>query len=300
MSELEIFTEIKCGANLAYILKDSAHFLTTEYKVLQSRTGGCFLKSMKMTYNGRTELYYMTEEYKTFAVLAPVLDTGRFLTVAGNLLDAVAEVKDNGFLSCRNLDISPDKIYIDLTTYKVRLVYLPVSEPFFPDDAEFENELRDVLLGALDGRADKETQEIRGLADDLKDRTMKLEETALRLRGGAVRREMSAAVIPGAASLKTMHLVTMNAPRVELKVTKDEFVIGKKVSEVDGAVTFNRMISRVHCKIRRKDGAYTVTDLRSANGTYVNRTRLIPEQAYPVKNGDVIRLANTDFQVIIR
>lgn len=294
-----ILTEMKCGMNFAYILNDNSRFLTTEYKVLQSQTGGCFLRSMKMSYNGKTQLYYMTDGYKSFSVLAPVLSEDRFLAVAGNLLDAVSEVKNNGFLTCGNLDGSFEKIYIDTATYKVRLAYLPVEPSLFPDDTEFENELRAGLIKAIDSRADKFALELKRLSEDLADGTLTLEETAVRLRGGVVRRESAPPEI-GPAKEQTMCLVTMNAPRIELKITKDEFIIGKKGSAVDGAVTFNRMISRVHCRVSRKSSGYEITDLKSANGTYINQERLIPERAYPVKNGDVVRLANTDFQVIIR
>ena len=58
--ENRAYTELKCGDNISYILNDNSIFLTTEYKVLQSQTGGCFLRSMKMTYNGKIQLYYMT------------------------------------------------------------------------------------------------------------------------------------------------------------------------------------------------------------------------------------------------
>lgn len=294
-----IFTEMKCGTNFAYILNDNSHFLTTEYKVLQSQTGGSFLRSMKMTCNGKIELYYMTDGCKAFSALAPVLSADRFLAVTGSLLDAVAEVKNNGFLVCRNLDIALEKIYIDIATYKVRLVYLPISRSFFRDDAQFENVLRAELVKIIDNRADKELPGLKQLETDLTDYMLSLEETTFRLKGGAIRGCPQTAAAPESV-VQFMYLVTMNAPRIELKVTKDEFIIGKKFSEVDGVVAFNRMISRVHCKICKTGSEYTVTDLKSANGTFINRTRLIPEQAYPLKNGDVLRLANTDFQVIIR
>ena len=294
-----MFTEMKCGTNFAYILNDNSRFLTTEYKVLQSQTGGSFLRSMKMSYNGKTELYYMTDGCKTFDALAPVLDADRFLTAAGNLLDAVGEVKNNGFLVCRNLDIRFDKIYVELSTYKIRLVYLPAAQPFFRDDGEFENELRAGLVKMIDDRADRELPSLRRLAADLADNMLSLEETAVRLRGGEIRRSSGGAEIPELAGT-SVHLAAMSAPHMEIKVTKDPFVIGKKAAAVDGAVTFNPMISRVHCRICQAGGGYTVTDLKSSNGTFINNVRLTPEQAYPLKNGDILRLANTDFQVVIR
>lgn len=116
-------TEMECGANFAVILKDNAFFLPTEYKVLQSQKDGCFVKCMRMLYNGKTELYYFAGELKSLSSLLSTIDAERFLTVLCNLLGAIINVQSNGFLTCRNIDASFERIYIDPNTYKVNLVY---------------------------------------------------------------------------------------------------------------------------------------------------------------------------------
>ena len=88
-------------------------------------------------------------------------------------------------------------------------------------------------------------------------------------------------------------------PRVEIVVDKPEFVIGKKQSVVDGVVSFNKLISRVHCKIVLKQQQYYIEDLKSANGTYVNNVRLQPNVPTRIKHGDIVRMANSNFQVVI-
>ena len=104
----------------------------------------------------------------------------------------------------------------------------------------------------------------------------------------------------GKAGSGLLRIIAMNAPtRVEIAVTKDEFVIGKKAELCDGVIDFNKMISRSHCRINKRGSQYTITDLQSANGTYVNKVKLQPNQPHPINNGDVIRLANSDFQVSI-
>ena len=96
-------------------------------------------------------------------------------------------------------------------------------------------------------------------------------------------------------------LTAMHAPtRVEIRITKDRFVLGKKAGAVDGVISFNDKISRIHCRIDRKGERYTITDLQSANGTYVNGKRLQANQPYRIGNGDIIRMANSDFQVSTR
>ena len=75
-------------------------------------------------------------------------------------------------------------------------------------------------------------------------------------------------------------------------------VIGKS-EVVDGTISYNRMISRAHCRINKDGSLVTITDLQSSNGTYVNQTKLQPNQPCQLQNGDIIRLANSDFQVSI-
>ena len=94
-------------------------------------------------------------------------------------------------------------------------------------------------------------------------------------------------------------MVALNAPYFfEIKITKPEFNIGLKDTN-DGIIPFNKAISRLHCCIVTKDGKYWVKDLKSANGTYVNKTRIYSDKLYPIKSGDIIRLANTDFRFIV-
>ena len=50
--EKGILAEQKCGSNFAYTLLEDGLFLPTEYKVLRSQDDQCFLKCMKLTYNG--------------------------------------------------------------------------------------------------------------------------------------------------------------------------------------------------------------------------------------------------------
>lgn len=81
-------------------------------------------------------------------------------------------------------------------------------------------------------------------------------------------------------------------------IVKDNFIIGKNASIVDGVVSFNKMISRVHCKIIKNSEQYYVEDMQSSNGTYINHIKLQPHQLYKIKEGDIIRLANMDFRVV--
>jgi hypothetical protein len=53
---------------------------------------------------------------------------------------------------------------------------------------------------------------------------------------------------------------------------------------------FSKGVSSLHASIFRADDCMNITDLGSTNGTYLNREGLIPHQAYPLHNGDLIYL----------
>lgn len=297
-------TEMGCGANFAYILGENSAFLPTEYKVLQSQGGSSFVKCMKMLYNGKTQLFFLTSGYKSLSAMFPKLDAESFLVIVTNLLKDVLDVKNNGFLSCANIDVSFDKIFVDPATYEVKLVYLPLKSRFMGDTAAFENELRTMLIKTISEFPAMVSSKTNDFAGYLADGTMSMDDLYQYLKGGkaAVRGQ---GLIDGGkdghpVSSHKLKIVALNAPmRVEIEVTKDEFVLGKKQDAVDGWLSFNKMISRVHCKILRSGNRFQIVDMESANGTFVNKKRIQSNIPVSLNNGDVVRLANSDFQIVI-
>jgi hypothetical protein len=53
-------------------------------------------------------------------------------------------------------------------------------------------------------------------------------------------------------------------------------------------------ISRLHCTVLEEDGAFFLRDEQSANGTYLNGVRLAPMERHPLKDGDLIQLAQPE------
>ena len=303
--ENKVISKMECGSNFAYILNDNSAFLSTEYKVLQSQTNNCFVKCMKMMFNGKLQLFYHTKGLKPFASMVPSMDAESFLTIMSNLFSDIISVNRNGFLSCKNIDIEFEHIFVDPATYKVSLVYLPLSKHLYEDNSGFENKIRTDLVKLISNISTLSIPKTMQFAADLSNGALSIEDLYVRIKSGkniesGQINNRHNNVVGESAKSSLLRIVAMNAPtHVEIAVTKDEFVIGKKAEICDGVIGFNKMISRSHCRINRKGNQYTITDLQSANGTYVNKIRLQPNQAYPINNGDVIRLANSDFQVKI-
>ncbi len=288
-----IMAEIVCGNNFEYVLNKAEYFVSTDYKVLQSQTNGTFVQCMKMVRNGNPSLFYLIDECKPMSEIFKGITSDIFITLIVNLFASVIEVRSNGFLACQNIDISWDKIYVEPNTLKVKLVYLPLSVKAFGSYAEFESELRSGTIKLADRVVAEQTDKLKQFITDLCNGSLSLEDVYNKSKGTgnspAMRQNQGAPI----------KLVAMNAPSYfELIIDQNDLTIGKKLELVDKAITFNNMISRKHCRITCVSGLYYINDEGSANGTFVNGVKLNPGQKMQINHGDIIRLANSDFQIV--
>ncbi len=84
---------------------------------------------------------------------------------------------------------------------------------------------------------------------------------------------------------------------------KDEVVVGREdpISEVfpDLDLTdfggMEKGVSRKHAVIHRSGADYTVEDMGSTNGTYVNRKKVLPNVPQAIKPGDELRFGKLAF-----
>lgn len=297
--ENKYVSEKKFGTDFAYVLNDDCSFLPTEYKMLHSQMDGVFLKCMKMLFNGKTQLFYLTDAYVALVSILPKLNPESFLTIVSNLFGSIIEAKNHGFLSCKHIDISFDHIFIDPSTLKVKLVYIPATINLYDDVSSVESELRSNLIKLISEMSNITSTKTMKLMSDLQNGSVPIEVICSKLSGKFIDSQSNLNNDTPALS-KQIRLIAMDVqPRVEVVVNKSEYIIGKKQSAVDGVVSFNKMISRVHCKVICREQQYFIEDLQSANGTYVNNVKLQPNVATRIKHGDIVRLANSNFQVVI-
>jgi predicted component of type VI protein secretion system len=80
---------------------------------------------------------------------------------------------------------------------------------------------------------------------------------------------------------------------LEIPLKKEQFLIGR--AKECALRAGSEAISRRHCAIVRANGQFTVRDLGSRNGTYVNDVRISEE--VPLKAGDELRIGPLKFRI---
>lgn len=301
--ESGILKEINCGNNLTYVMSDENQFAMTKYKILQNYDHSCFVKCMKIYFNGKPQLYYLTGKYKPLSNIVAQLDTASFLTILTNLFQSIKKVRENGFLTCTNIDISLEHIFVDVSMRKVFLVYVPIFESFFEDETEFENEFRTSLARMMINNAVLDSHEIAILFSNLQNTMLPFEEIMNTVDSGK-----GEEVAPAHRSVQSypviqleLRLISINASEpVVLNVNKNDYIVGRSKKMADGVIDDGKkMIGRRHCMISWNGSDYIVKDLNSANHTYLNMVRLQPQMGFKLKNGDTLQLANIEFKAMI-
>lgn len=295
----KLICEKDYGNDFSYILLDNNMFSLTEYKVLQSQSE-MFIKCMKMLNNGKKQLYYAPGEYKRLKNLIRSIDSENARIFITNFLKDIVGIKNNGFLSYHNIDFSLDKIFVNTKDYNVKLTYLPLVMSNDERTSDGEKKLRENIVRVLNEFSRVLFSEINILTRELRNFETSIDDIYYGIVNGELL--INATGENKAFSEKTlMKLISVNTDiEVEANITKDIFILGRNTFTAKGDTVFNnKLIGRIHCKIEKIDEKYYVEDLNSVNGTYLNGVKLEGTVKNVIKNGDRLKLANTEFRIVI-
>jgi pSer/pThr/pTyr-binding forkhead associated (FHA) protein len=86
---------------------------------------------------------------------------------------------------------------------------------------------------------------------------------------------------------------------------QQEYILGRaeKGQAVIPDIDLNRFgahekgVSRLHCHLRFEGNALLAIDLGSANGTFINDTKVLPDHPATLSDGDILRLGNLIIEV---
>ena len=82
-----------------------------------------------------------------------------------------------------------------------------------------------------------------------------------------------------------------------IPIKDEKFLIGR--GESCQLRPKSESISRKHCAIVQKDGRLLLVDLKSRNGTFINKKQVSPDKAKILKNGDRLRCGQLEFEILL-
>ena len=298
---------VELGQGVSFVMENSALLSMTGYKVLRSQERGHFVPCVRSRINGREKLTYLTEGSQTLASSLEAAQGRSGQRLLRSFVEAVQQVGENGFLALQSVLVAPEHVYVDAATGDCRLVCLPLTRFSAGGDLETRQAVYDLCSGACErlfGASSplagiERTAEYRsGELGALRDVLARGAHEATSERPGAPRPSSPPVRGPRPVPGARWCLRSARAGVPDLVVVGPSAVVGKSSSKADLVIPGNPAISRAHCRICvLGDGTLTVEDLGSANGTFVNGTRIAPGRAVTLRGADALRLANVDFSV---
>lgn len=285
----EQISEDKYSVNAAYILKNNEMYYDIGFRVLKNQDDGALLVCHKLKYNGKIKLIYFTENLISIEQYLRKIDANGIGGIIAGLAIAIEEVRNNGFLNIACIDTRLDRIFVDRTLNTIKLIYVPLNIPASSvGNIAFENEIRGQLIKMMQDICMAGNSTVQSIVDVLKDEAIGLADIPRKLKI-----DKPIALKP---VIKNPVFTSMDG-KIQIPITKEEFLIGKNEEKVDGVIHGNSAISRVHCKLKKQNGQFSIVDMNSANGTYVNDMRITSEHFVEIENGTKIRLANMEFVI---
>lgn len=115
------------------------------------------------------------------------------------------------------------------------------------------------------------------------------------LAGGTIGETTVLTAANNPAQLVVPHLIRKKNNE-NISLNKPVFRVGKERSYVDYFIGDNTAISRSHANFITRDGKYFVVDTNSTNHTFVNGVMIQSNVETEISQGDMIRLANEEFE----
>lgn len=275
----QYLTEIQSGESISYILEKEDMFYDIGFRVMKNQGAGTLFTCHRLKYNGKIKLVYFTDDAVPLSECLANMDTDRTAVVVANLYRAMEEIQENGFLNISCIDCRLQRIYVDESSLEVKLIYLPLNTTS-----------GGITRGTWKGKIQEQINEILH-ANQSVDAGM----LQKRIENVSSKKQVFREQTETAPETLKLAFCSMNGETV-IPITEDDFIIGKSAEKVSGVIIGNPAISRIHCKIvHYVDSGYYIMDLNSANGTFVNGEKILPEQMVRIQEGTRIKLANQEF-----
>lgn len=284
------------SSHMAFQFEDKEEFFELGYKVLNKQQIKGMLPCIHIQYNLKDRLLYDTEQYCVLDKVLADLSEKDALIILQSFLKVIVEVGSNGFVPMEAVSTGIDTIYWEKQEKRAYFVVLPISREYSVGDGKSWNKRMWDTVNELLSLVGTETE--------------KVITRCLSQPGKLI--DNIAEIMPMMENCKNMINDNVNTEtnQIEMQlihdgiygqfafyIRKKEFVIGKLRDSVDGFLGMSDAVSRLHCKIIRRDNRFYVSDMGSSNHTYVNGILVMAQQERELSEGDRLRIADIDFTV---
>lgn len=290
----------KNTGHVAFQFENKEEVFDLGYKVLNKQHIEEILPCIHVKYNLRDRLLFDTEQFVSLEDSIEELDEEFGQIILYSMFKIFLDVVNTGFIPLEAVQVGLNTIFLDPKNRKSYFIVLPIAKEYSIGDTrnwnkrmwDTVNELCSILCSEKEEQIKKFLSGKGKLVDNI--------------------RELLPIIKPQSNAIQGVQLSHSPKKQNELQlfhngkygqfafyVQKKEFVIGKRRDSVDGYLAMSEAVSRIHCRIVRKEDKYFVIDMGSLNHTFVNGTLVNAQEEKEIVDGDSLRIADIDFKVCI-
>ena len=322
----DVFENLSSGY-IEYSVKNPSVYYETGRKVLdyqQHRIG--VLSCRKKEINGSITLSYKINSYKSLREYSQTADYNTWDALLFKIFGIFSKIEENGFLKTGNIDLSPDKVFINVSDESVKVICLPLYKlckyPTVHD--EWENVRRTMLECSSALTVTEKNSLLRqinkrfgmdeecGLIDEKTELRMDPnvitevlidEKRSVNLLKDLFRKKQNNG--NGETELKTKKIRKQKQVILRplmggdvIEITKPMFYIGSNSDmQPDAVISDNSTVSDIHCKVLIDKKKQYIFDCGSQYGTYINDMRLEEHTMTEFHWTDIIMIDEVKYSV---
>lgn len=276
---------------LVYTLTDNRFFYQTAYKILQNQAGSTFLPCYKSLWNGKVRLSYPIGNYYPLYRYQEQLLPVQVLELIAEIGRGVDLLKRNRLIQPETIDFSFDSIFLDDMS-GVHMICVPLAiSSTLETQMSFELAVKGLLCEIIEKAGCRQDEGLYLLYQDCKERKNSSEDIFLNLK-----REKYSFGRSMENNCQQIQLLGITNGQM-IRIDSRECILGKSPQYAQKVIEGSDSVSRKHCKISQKNGQFYIEDMGSLNHTYVNGSLVRKGESVPIRTGDVIRIADLEYEV---
>lgn len=211
----------------------------------------------------------------------------------------VQKVEENGLLRKECLWYHYEHIYYDMQENRPKFIVFPVcGEIQYGSTGNWKARFEKVVKQIIKRLSEKKSKAVRQIMISFIDEIIDCEKAMEQLNAlGSGKSEALVEKTQPPVDTKLILLYCGKEGKVQFEIDEEEFLIGKNPKAVDGVLQVSKVVSRIHCKIMKKNRKFFVQDMNSVNHTFVNGEYIPAYEVMELYDGDVLTLADVDLRV---
>ena len=286
-------------SKLLFTFENTDAYFEMAYLILEQEQYVYMMEYARNEYRGIERYVVDTQKYMPLEQALMNLSEQDIIDLLYTMVYMVQQVEENGLLRRECLWYHYEHLYYDVQENRPKFIIFPVcGEIQYGSTGNWKARFEKSVKRMVQNFPEKQKNAVQQIMISFIDELLSCEKAMEQLNAlGSGKSEalVEKPVLP--MDTKLILLYIGKEGKVQFEIDGEEFLIGKNQKAVDGVLQVSKVVSRIHCKIMKKNRKFFVQDMNSVNHTFVNGEYIPAYELMELYDGDVLTLADVDLRV---